>query len=461
MLRRAALRGGAFLAARHSLSLVIHLAGVTLLTKAIGPDAYGRYVGALGVQTYLYQVAQLGLIVFLIRDAGEVGDKEFDQAFSLLAAVGIAVAFAVYTGLSLVEGWIGIQAFVPVGRALVLVLPVQLLGLVAMGRLERALDYTAVAPAELAGYVMFYAVALPLARAGFGMWAPVAGYWAQQLLLAAMLFRGARYRPHFCWDPPLIREMLSYGVRYSGANWIWQMRELINPVIVGRLAGPTAVAFVALTVRLVDALSFLKGIGWRISIAVFGRLQSDSVRMLRALNDGMRLQVLSLGVVLTGFGFAAPWVIPRLFGQQWALVTAIYPFIALDYLTYSMFQLETSMLNVVKLTRSVAEFHLLHLALFASATAVLVPRLGAIGYGWAAVVAHLGYIWLHVQVKRLTGSPDYRLAGLWWAAFVGLLFWRQLGWYCLIGPTLALLWPETTREFRNYVVSFANLRHAE
>ena len=72
-----------------------------------------------------------------------------------------------------------------------------------------------------------------------------------------------------------MREMVGYGVNYSGAYWIWQLRDIVNPVIVGKFAGPGAVAFVALTVRLVDALSFLKGVGWRVSLSVLGRMQKE------------------------------------------------------------------------------------------------------------------------------------------------------------------------------------------
>ena len=90
-LRGAALRGGAFLAGRHSISLVIHLLGVTLLTRAIGPHDYGVYVGALGVQTYLFAVSQLGLVVFLVRHERAVGDAEFDQVFTLLGAIALTV----------------------------------------------------------------------------------------------------------------------------------------------------------------------------------------------------------------------------------------------------------------------------------------------------------------------------------------------------------------------------------
>ena len=172
-LRGAALRGGAFLAGRHSLSLVIHLLGVMLLTRAIGPNNYGVYVGALGVQTYLYAVSSSGSSCSSSATAKTVSDAEFDQAFTLLGAIGVSVATIVFFALPIVEGWIGIEAFAAVGRALVIVLPIQLLGLVPMGRLERALKYRVIAPAELGGYIVFYrrrasAGAARISRVGAG-----------------------------------------------------------------------------------------------------------------------------------------------------------------------------------------------------------------------------------------------------------------------------------------------------
>lgn len=457
-LRSAALRGGAFLAGRHAASLMIHLLGVMFLTRAIGPHSYGIYVGALGIQTYLFNVGQAGLIVYLIRREGELRTEEYDQGFTLLLLIGGGLAALVVLSLRTVEGWMHIGTFAPVGRALVLILPLQLLALVPMARLERALDYRQIAPAELTGYVCFYLVALPLAYKGFGAWAPVAGYWAQQIVVAVLLFRAAKYRPRFHWDRTLIREMLTYGFSYSGANWIWQLRDLVNPLIVGRFAGADAVAYVALTARLVDALSFLKGVGWRLSLAVLGQVQTDHTRMLKAVSDGMRLQVLALGAVLATFGLMAPWAIPRLFGQEWVAVTVIYPFIALSYLTHSGFQMESSALYVVKQIARVGLFNIVHIVLFAGSALVLVPRFGAIGYGWGEMIALLGYGVLHVQMARSIGVPEYGLVGLWWAALVSILFWQTLGWFSLVVPLIALAWPGTVRQFKEYVISLVGLR---
>lgn len=476
-LRATVLRGGTYLAARQVLSLAIHLVGVLLLTRAIGPRSYGLYAAALGVHTYLYYVTQCGLSVYLIRregapaadadaapadgapaDANDADD--YHQAFTLLLVIGCGALALALLALPLVGRWTRLEGFAPVARGMFAVLPLQLTALAASAKLERALDYRRVAAAELSGYLAFYAAALPLAWGGAGAWSPVAGFWAQQVTLAALYFWSSRYRPRLVWEPARIRPMLRYGLAYSGANWVWQLRELVNPLVVGRYAGVAAVGFVAFTVRLVDSLSFVKTAAYRLSIAVLARLQGDRRRLVDALGEGMRLQVLAGGPVLVAFGLAAPFAVGHVFGGRWTPILAVYPFVALAYLTNACFNLHSSSLYVVRRSWDVALFHAAHIVLFAGSALVLVPRLGMVGYGWAEMVALLSYAVVHARVARRIGAPDYAVAWLCWFACATLLFWRDLGWWSLAGPLTALVWPGAARQLRSYVVNVAGLIYA-
>jgi hypothetical protein len=58
-------------------------------------------------------------------------------------------------------------------------------------------------------------------------------------------------------------------------------------------------------------------------------------------------------------------------------------------------------------------FYAAHVALFAGSAALLVPKCGYIGYGWAEVVAFASYWLLHHFIRLSVGSPDYRSAMLW------------------------------------------------
>jgi PST family polysaccharide transporter len=459
-IREAAMRGGSYLVARQAASMAIHLTGVLILTRTIGPKSYGIYATALGIYTVLYIACQSGINVYLIRREGDLTPEHKHQAFSLLLAVGIVVSTLAFLSVPLLQAWTRIDGFAPIARALFALLPFQLLALVPSALLERSLDYRTVSRCEVTGQFLFYVVALPLAFRGAAEWAPTAGAWTQQVSVLAMLSRSARYRPRVQWDRRLAREILTYGWTYSSAIWTWQLRDLVNPLVVSRYAGAAAVGYVALAVRLVDSLSFVKTIGWRLSIPILAPLQGNSQKLVRAVSEGMRLQVLGLGLILAAFGLIAPTVMRELFGEQWVFVAQLYPFIALGYLTNALFNLHISALCLVNRVRGVLLFNAVHLAVFYTAAMLFVPRLGAIGYGWSEIAALSSYAILYAYMARHVGAPTFGVTAVWWAGSATALFGMRLGWWALLGPLVALAWPGTIREFRRYAISFAGLLHA-
>ena len=72
-----------------------------------------------------------------------------------------------------------------------------------------------------------------------------------------------------------------------------------------------------------------------------------------------------------------------------------------------MFSLHSSVLYLLGKNMQVTAFHLVHILLFAGSAAVLVPRLGLPGYGWAEMVALSSYAVIHILLARQIGSPTY------------------------------------------------------
>jgi PST family polysaccharide transporter len=340
------------------------------------------------------------------------------------------------------------EGFQAVAAAMFSLLPVVLLAQVPLARLERALNYRGVAYTELAGLLVLHAVAIGLALRGAGVWAPVTGWAAQQVTLLVLLYGIAGYRPRLAWDVARSRAMLAYGVGYASSTWMWLLRQLVNPLIVGRYAGAEVVGFVALAIRLAEALSFVKTVTSRLSIAALARVGGDARRLTRAVSDGMRLQVLALGPVLIAFTWIGGVAIGLLFGREWLPVLAVFPFVAVASLHHAAFNLHGSALAVVDRNRSVKLFNAAHILLFATSALVLVPRFGLLGYGFAELLALPSYVVLHWQFARHVGSPSYGVTLLWLAVFGVSLFAVELK----LGVALLLLaacaWPPSWRELR-------------
>jgi O-antigen/teichoic acid export membrane protein len=458
-LRDQVLRGGAYLAVRQGVGTVVSILGALLLVKALGPAQYGLYAAVAGVFAYLQSVGRWGIDVYLVRRSDD-DPEEYDDALTLLLILGLVLAGAALLATPWLERWLRLEGFSALARVMIAGLPLSLVAQVPLARLERALDYRRVALVEVGGQLLYYLVALPLAWRGLGSWAPVAGWWAQLVVMTAsyFLFTGYRARPR--WRPETIRTMTAYGLSYSASMWIWQLRSLVNPVIVGRFAGADAVGYVALSIRLVELLSFVKTATYRLSVAVLARLQTQPERMRSAVEQGMRFQVLALAPLLVGFGLASPYLLPGAFGARWDAVRHVFPFVALAYLSNAMFNLHSSVLFVLRRNWEVTVFHLAHVATFAGAAGLLVPRLGALGYGWAEVAALWSYLLMHLYLARAVGSPSYWLPMAWAATATLLLFSAYTGWIGAAAAAVMLLLPASRREIVQLPDTLRRLRNA-
>ena len=418
--REQTFQGGAFLAVRQVLGVVLRLGGVLVLTRLIGPADYGIYAGSNAIVTVLVGVAALGTDGYLIRRRDEPDKTMEDQAFTLLCVTTIVVGVSAFFAAPLLSTFLDERFILPL-QVLILVLPVNVLWIPARTRLERWFRYRALAVVELGGDVALYGTALPLAATGAGVWAPVAGYAASQAWLLVASYTASRYRPWLRWRPDVLRDMVGFGLGYSSADWVFRLRQLINPVIVGGFLGPAAVGYVALATRVVESLGFAKRATERLSYVALAQMQDDPRRLRRSHAEGMALQVLGVGAPLAGFAFVASWVIPTFFGDRWEPAARVYTFVALALLLATMFYLHQSTLQVHRRTLAVTQTNVMQVALFGATAAALVPFVGVIGYGIADSLKSFGFGWSHVKLRALF-PPDYRLVLPWMVAWAPPLF---------------------------------------
>jgi O-antigen/teichoic acid export membrane protein len=442
-LRQEVYRGGGYLAARQAAGLVLSVGGVLLLTRLLGPATYGMYAAALTLQLFAQTLAGWGVGTYLIRYEGDERIERYHHASSFLVVAGIAVVVLLALALPLAERWSRLAGLSVPALLLFAAIPLQLLTSVPMARIERALAFRVVARVEMAGQFTFFAASVSLALAGAGVWAPVAGFWLQQLVHAAGYFSGAHYRPEWSWSKSANRAMLNFGGGYSVSLWLWQARRLANPLIIGRYLGSEGVAWVAVATQIVTQLSTLSAVTWRLSVAVLSRVQTDAERTGRSISEGMQLQALVVGPPLVAFGWLGGWLVPLLFGADWTPLMRIYSAIAIGFLTNALFQLHSSALYVRKRTADMSAFHAVHVLLLAGTAALLVPRLGLIGYAWAEIAALLSYAVLHWRTRRVVTHLSYGAPAAAWAAFALALALPNNPWAGALLITLVLALPST------------------
>lgn len=451
-LRQAALKGGAYLAGRQVVSIALKFIGVMLITRALGPASYGAYVSAFNVYQYLLLLGQAGVGVYLLRYQGTVPDQAYTTAYSLLGVMSLVILGAAELGRDGLGALIGVEGFEQVATIMVLALPFQLLSVPATIKLERALNYQAVATLEIAGQLCFYALAVPLVLMGHGPVSLAFAWLLQQIISFGIAHAYIRALPRFSFHPETAKQTLRYAATFSFANWIWQLRMLVNPMIIGPALGAEAVGLVGMTIGLLEMLSIIKTIIWRLSVAILAKVQHDVERLRKAVTEGMELQLLVVGATLLGFGWTGHFIVPWLFGARWAPVMDLYPYVALSYLTVAPFNMHSATLSVLNRNLGLGVYHAVHVVVFATVAYWAVPRYGMVGYGYGELATLPVYYLMHLVLARVIGSPDYRLTALWWVASAIGLFWHQIGLWAIAVPFLALLTPWSLRKIRSYAM---------
>jgi PST family polysaccharide transporter len=445
-LARRIISGAGQLAVRQAAGIALSFVNLLVLTRLIGPADYGVFAGSLGIFAFALTAAQLGLNVYLIRCAEEPPEDEYHQAFSLYLAIGAAIALAGLAGAALAERWTGIAGFGAVLAVMLGAMPVALVTLVPQARLERRLDYRRVARTDLIVQATTIVVATPLAVLGAGAWAPVSGWLAGQALGAALYFLGARYRPRIVLRKAIVRRMFGYGVAFSGTGLVWQLRLLVNPLVVGRFAGAEAMGIVALTTRLIEILGFMQNAAWRLGIPVFGQLQRDPAATVRRMKQAMIAQAILVGAPLLAFGIVGPTLVPLLFGGAWLGVPEIFPLLAFTLLAGTVFGPAAAVLQVRGHHREIAATGAAHIAILFGASFLLVPRYGALGYAWSALLTLPACAIVAFALRNRLGVWAVGPSLVFALGLGALLFWHEGGWLVLLGLAAALSVREAREE---------------
>ncbi len=438
-LRLALWQWGAFLYVRHLLTAALGLITTTIAVTWLGFGPYGVFAGVLGLVGAIGAVSDLGVGGYLLRHPGKHDIDVYHQAFTLLCLLGLTATFGGIVTLPWIVEWVGISGFNEMLLAMLLSIPVVLLCRVPQCKLERELNYRPVAITELLASLARSGLVLGLIAAGWGVWGLVIGWWAFHLIVFVGFLGVSRYRPKFVWRWALLRPMLGLGLKSWSARSILALRDLVNPLIVGRALGSDAMGKVAIAISLCEVASMLLTVAQRLSGGLFGNIQGDRARVARAISEGTFIQVWLTGAALVGISWLGSFLFPPLLGPGWAQVMALFPYLAIYYLAGSLTQLHASAFYTYGRGLTMLGINSLYLFLFALLTYFFIPVFDVVAYGVGSALGALVILLLLPIAKKQFGHNEIGLSIISAMAFALAMFVPQLGPGAALGLVIVLM----------------------
>ncbi len=440
-LRRHIFGSGYTVALRLAATVTLKFVGVLIVSRILGPANYGAYIAAYSVYAFVLAVGQAGIGVHLMQSEGAASPVHIGAATTFLLVQAAAIVVLVEFLAGPLGAYANIPGFPEVLRIIIVALPIQAFSVPAQALVERRLDLKGVAIIEMTTLTGYYACALPLALTGFGPSALAYALIFQYLLAAPITYAVAGAKPVFAWDARFIGEMMRFAAGYSASGFVWQLRTLVNPFIVGPALGAYSVGIIALTISVLGLLTLVRTMLWRITIATLAHFRNDAEKLRRIIGEGMEIQLLAIGALLLGFGWLGGLIVPAIFGPRWLPIFHVYPYIALSYLTMSTFNMHSAALTLLNRNWLLVAFQTANAVALACAARLFVPNFGIEGYGYAEVAALPAYWMLHHFLSRLRIAPNYFPSVIWWIGAAIGLFWRELGLWAIATPFAALLIP--------------------
>ena len=360
----------------------IALFGTLVLARLLTPYDFGSIaIGAIFVTLGQF-LADGGIGVGLIRRVDPPARADlrallgFQLAFSAaLTVVVIAVIFPFFGELGQVTA------------VMMLALPLTAMRAPGVVVLERQLRYKPLALSDLVETIGYYALAIALVTAGWGVWGLASASVVRAAIGTTVLLYvvpSARVIPSLAWAR--IQPLLRFGMQFQAVGIVNWLRDLGTNAAIALLAGVSALGIWSVAFRILQIpLVFLSSL-WRVSFPAMSKLVAARGRW-STIERALAVTAVISRTILAPLVAATPAWVPSLLGSQWTDAVAVIPPASLHLMVIGPISVAVmGYLFAVGDASAVLRSTLVGFPLMFAVMIPLLPLIGAaaVGYGWIA-----------------------------------------------------------------------------
>lgn len=385
-----------------------------LVGNIVGPAAVGLVTVAQLAVTLMMALLLDGFSDALVQRRS-LDPEHVDTAFWLMAGLGTGAALLLWAAAPPLAALFGEPELGTMLPVLALGLPFLGVAAVYQSLLQRELRFPALAARSALSQAAGFAVALPMARAGYGAWALVGYFLCVRALDAVALAALSRRLPGLRCGRRALADIVGYGRHRVGNGLIGFVVMQVDRFSAGLFLGPVAVGLYSTAERIATALiGGLSGVVGRVAFPVLSARQADPAAFAAGLGDVLLVGNALAFPAFVGLALVSGDLVGLLFSAQWRDAAAPLALLALAGIPHASNYMLTAAVNARGRPDVAVRYSLVIAAMRLAASLGAAPH-GILAVAWANLVVTAGSTGVVVMFTRrhLPGAATLVLGSLW------------------------------------------------
>jgi O-antigen/teichoic acid export membrane protein len=301
--------------------------GSVYVIRQLDSLAVGRYGVALVVFNYLSMTFDGTLIESLVQRP-PVTAAERRAVFTVIVAIGLAVAGGTVAASGTIASWVGDRAVGPLVMGVAFTLALTSFCVIPHATLARRMAFQRLASIGAVQAVSVTVTMVVLAWKGAGAWALVGG---QIVGVAVRLVALNMTSWGFSAPTTRVAEATVY-LRFGGIlfadNLLWRWYTSLDTFLLGRWAGTAMLGYYNLAQQVAELpLEKISTVVNDVSLPAYSELREHRSAAAELLLETLRTHATVGFAIFWGIAVVAPLLVPVVFGSRWSV--AVFPLVAL------------------------------------------------------------------------------------------------------------------------------------
>jgi PST family polysaccharide transporter len=302
---------------------IISLLAAAVLARLLGPSVYGLMGMASLIIVFLSNFRDLGTAMAIIQRP-TISKRLLSSLFWVNCALGVLLAFACFMLASPAAAFFREPRVAPLLRVICFSFLLTAAGALPNSILARNMAFDKIAIADFVSVMLGYAIAIPCAFAGLGVWSLVIANLANAACGTILYFVVSRWRPAMEFDPAEVSGVAKFSLNLAGFGLVNYFARNADNIVVGRALGSKDLGYyqMAYTLFLFPVQNISSIIGQVLNPA-FSKIQNDNERFRSAYLRSCMLIGFVTFPVMAGLGVIADPFIRLLLGEKWGPVVPL------------------------------------------------------------------------------------------------------------------------------------------